>query len=119
MPALALLALLGGGYGAGALLNKQAMDSPELEPEIAGMQSQLVVGGLGLLAMLLGGPIFGALGAGALIGSSVSYDGVQRVKAGLEKMIEAQITAQLTDGGGGDGRKLLEDGAALLEQLAP
>lgn len=84
-------------YITGSVLNSATLKDPNLKPQIWGMDARTVVGGLGTLAALLVSGPLGMLGAGAAIGSLISWDGTRKMQIGLnsQAMAEAQANAQL------------------------
>lgn len=75
--------------GGGAYLNRAALSNPELKPEIGGMDARKVTSGVGLAMMLLGGPVFQAVGVGLAASGLLNIDTTNLVKNGLEAFIQA------------------------------
>lgn len=75
----------------GISLNKAGTEDPTLTPKIFGLDATMVTAGGGVLLALLGGPLMAAIGAGLLAGSVVSWDGLKRVRDGLEEQIMAKV----------------------------
>lgn len=100
-----LLLVLLPAYLVGSFQNSAAVDDDDMSPKLGGIDSRLLLGGLGALAsVFMGGPL-GLLGLGVAAGSLVSLDATNKVKKGINKSILAeQVRAAIEEQtkGGGD-----------------
>lgn len=95
MNPLLLLGYIGlPAYITGSVLNTATLKDPNLKPKIWGIDARTLIGGLGVLGTaLFTGPL-GLLGAGAAIGSLISWDGTRKVQIGLNQQSVHQAQAQ-------------------------
>lgn len=98
MNPLILLGYIGvPAYLSNGMLTSAAYKDPNLKPKIGGVDARAVVGGLGVAAAtFLTGPL-GLLGAGAALGSLLSFDNARKTRIGLNTiaMHQAQQQAQI------------------------
>ncbi len=109
-PLVFLGLIVGVSWGTGAYLNKEGLSADNMEPKIAGMNASLILGGIGGLVAIFGGPIGLVIGSGVAAAAAVSNNGVGQARTYIEKYIEGRIVAliaadpnlQITDEGVAD-----------------
>ena len=95
--------VVGTSWVAGTQLNDAGLNAEEMDPKIGGQNQALVIGGVGLLLAVFGGPLGMAVGAGLASAAAVSNDAINKTKTVIEKYIESKVLAALSDQGGGGG----------------
>ncbi len=104
MAPLALALMGAGGYGASAYLDGKTYTKEGIvEPKIGGFDAHLVTGLVGLGLSVLTGGLFGLVGAGAAVGSLVTWGTAKRVTETYKEAVAEYQTRQLAAEGRGRG----------------
>lgn len=92
-PLVFLGLIVGVSWGTGAYLNKEGLTADNFEPKIGGVNASVVLGGIGALIAIFGGPFGLLVGSGLATAAVVSNNGTGQARAYMEKYLADRITA--------------------------
>lgn len=96
-----ILAVAGGtAWACSQALNASGMTQKDLTPRVGGYNANMLTAGLGLIGLLVGGPLLAAAGAGAIAGSLINVATTPRIEAGFQNVVALTAAGAATDPGG-------------------